>query len=112
MPAGRDVVLTIGMDPGDRLLLSMVVGGAVGAALAPSFKGCTPTIEFVPEAGATYVFRMTSDGNDCTHQFYAVSPSVQGIDEARPIRFIARDWVRASGESGPWCKKKLSKAAD
>ncbi|MDP9992842.1 hypothetical protein J2W28_003218 [Variovorax boronicumulans] len=106
VPAEKEVVLTTGMDPGDRMLIAIAVGGAVGAALMPSFKGCTPTVEFIPEAGMSYVFRMNSDGSDCTHQFYAVSPSAQGPDEVRPVQFVPREWIRAFGESGPWCKKK------
>lgn len=106
VPAGKEVVMTAGIDPGDRALLALAIGGAVGAVLAPSFKGCTPTIEFLPEAGKSYVFRMSSDGNACTHQFYAVSASTQRAEEVHPVQFISRDWIRAAGEAGPWCKKR------
>lgn len=102
VPADKAIVMTVGMDAGYRGQISLVVTGALGALVQPTYKGCTPTLEFVPEAGRTYVFKMNSDGVDCTHQLY-VSPSV-GV--SRAVAFNAREWIRAAGESGPWCKRR------
>lgn len=102
VPAGKPLVMTVGMDAGYRGQISLVVGGAVGAAFQPTYKGCTPTVEFMPEVGKAYVFRMSSDGSDCVHQFYK-SP---GAETETSVVFSTREWVRAAGEAGPWCKAR------
>ncbi len=84
--------------------------GALSAALgANMLKGCYPVIEFHPEPGHTYVFRMGSDGKDCLYKFYekAVAENSQPSEEIN-VPFVSREYVRAWGESGPWCKKKAT----
>jgi hypothetical protein len=106
--AGQDVTFTVGMDPkGASAALSF---GAIGALVGANiFKGCTPTITFHPEAGRNYVFRMNTDGKDCSYKFYA-KPAAEGAQpgEELPVAFGEREWFRAWGNSGPWCKKNLA----
>lgn len=102
VPADKALVMTVGMDAGYRGHISLVVTGALGALVQPTYKGCTPTLEFVPEADKTYVFKMISDGVDCTHQLNVLLAG----GAPKPVAFLARERTRAAGESGPWCKRR------
>ena len=94
--AGKPLVVTAGMDAGGAGQAALAVGGAVGAvALAPRYKGCTPTLEFTPEPGAAYTLRMGSDGRDCSYSFEQVQG---GRSEPAPHRL--RRWFRAAVGSG------------
>jgi hypothetical protein len=99
--AERRLVFTAGMDTkGAGAVLAF---GALGAVVGGSiYKGCTPTIDFFPERGRTYVFSMASDGSTCTFRFYSESPLGGGEE----VKFSEREWIRPMGESGPFCRKK------
>lgn len=101
--AGKPMVMTVGMDAGYRGQIRLGVGGAIGADLmASTSKQCTPSLEFTPEEGRSYLFRMRSDGKDCSYEFLAYRSEV--AKEATPVDLTVRQWIRAMGESGPWCK--------
>jgi hypothetical protein len=103
--AEQSTAFTVGMDPKGLGISHMF--GALGALLgANTYKGCTPTLDFIPEAGRTYVFRMNSDASVCSYQFFARPLAGQPADEAVPVNFTQREWIRASTETGPFCKKK------
>lgn len=105
VPANQDVVFTVGMDPKGTNFALMF--GAVGALIAANTHlGCTPTIDFVPEVGRTYIFRMNTDSKNCSYQFYAKPSANQRPEEATPVAFTEREWIRAATEAGPFCKKK------
>jgi hypothetical protein len=99
--AGEPVVFTAGMDPGGKAKSAFGLAAA-GFVNVPIYRGCTPTIEFVPRAGGVYIFRIASDGTDCTYSFLARST---GTNQAAvtPISFNQRAWMRAVTEAGPWC---------
>lgn len=68
------------------------------------FLGCAPTIDFLPEAGRSYVFQMDSNDKSCQYQFYAKPLAGQTEPEFAQIPFSERQWIRAFGEAGPFCK--------
>jgi hypothetical protein len=88
------------------------LGGALGAlaviaVTVPAVKDeCMPTIDFLPEAGRNYVFQLNSDGNNCSYTFVSRPTQSQQSDDAVPVSFTKREWIRPWGESGPFCKKK------
>ena len=108
IPAGQDLVFTVGLNASiGKSLAILATGGAIGGLIAAStYKGCLPTIDFVPEVGGIYVFRMNLDGKDCSYQFFAKPSANQQSDKALPVAFTTREWIRAFGEAGPFCKKK------
>jgi hypothetical protein len=106
IPAGDQLVFTVGMDAGSAGQLALAFG-AIGVALMPTYVGCTPTIDFVPEVGKSYVFRMNSDGKNCSFRFYGRSAVSQKTEDLSPVTFTTREWIRANGEAGPWCKKRV-----
>ncbi len=92
-----------------------VFGGALGAlavvaVTSPDVKDtknvCIPTIDFLPEAGHNYVFKLNSDVNGCSYKFVDSPTQNQKFAEAIPVAFTTREWIRAWGESGPFCKRK------
>ena len=91
VPSGRDVAFAIGHDvkldytPIDRV---------------PS--GCVATLSFKPVQGASYVFRMDSDGYRCVYQFNEAAKAQQGI--AAQVPFIKREAIRSTSEAGPFCR--------
>lgn len=101
VPAGSSFVFTAGVDTGNPSAFG-ALGAAGGIIAALTYKGCTPTIEFVPEANRAYLFRMTSDGKDCSYQFTTQDSN----GKVQPVMFTAREWIRASTEAGPFCRKK------
>jgi len=103
--AGKNEVFTVGMTPNGKN--TMRVFGVVGVlASMPFHKGCTPTIDFVPEVGRAYEFRMSSEGNTCNYQFYSKPSATQRAEKPVFVAFTEREWIRAMGEGGPFCKKK------
>ena len=87
------------------------MGGALGALTALTVMSatnneCITSIEFHPEAGRNYVFQLNTDGVNCSYTFVTGPTLSQQTNEAVPVIFSKRDWIRAWGESGPWCKKK------
>jgi hypothetical protein len=107
VPAGKEFVFTAGMDP-NGAGMALLGLGAVGGLMAASNTNtsCTPTIDFVPEAGSAYMFRMTTDGKGCGFKFHLKPSATQSPDDAPPVAFETRQWIRAWGSSGPFCKKK------
>lgn len=103
VPSAENVVFTVGMTP-NGTSIRRVFG--IAGLIATAHKGCTPTIDFTPETGRSYVFRINSDGNDCNYQFYLKPSASQQPEEVVPVAFTKRDWIRAMSESGPFCKKK------
>ena len=101
IPAGKNLAFTVAMDP--KGASAALAFGALGALLL-SNQGCTPTIDFVPEVGRTYVFRMKSEANDCVYHFYATPQA--GQTEASNVPLTKREWIRPMGEAGPFCTKK------
>jgi hypothetical protein len=108
IPAGQNLVFTAGVNVGTGKSIALgAMGGAIGGLVAATiYKGCLSTIDFFPEVGGTYVFRMNSDGKDCSYQFFAKPSANQRPDEVLPVAFTTREWIRAMGEAGPFCKKK------
>ncbi|HEY8026360.1 MAG TPA: hypothetical protein VIF60_17490 [Burkholderiaceae bacterium] len=103
--AGRNLAFNAATD--SKSVGPLFAFGALGAALgASTLKGCYPVIEFHPEPGHTYIFRMGSDGKDCLYKFYEkpAADSAQAAEENQ-VPFTPREYVRAWGDSGPWCKK-------
>lgn len=103
VPAGEDTVITVGMTPNGTNIQRTF--GIVGL-IATAHKGCRPTVDFTPETGRAYVFRMNSDGSDCSYQFYVKPSPNQRPDEVVPVVFTERNWIRPMSESGPFCKSK------
>ena len=106
VPAGQSTAFTVSTSlgsSGKKLLGLGAIGGLVTAA---TYRGCTPTVDFVPSVGAAYIFRMSSDSNECKYQFGAQNPiSGGGTDDMVAVRFTVREWIRPMGEAGPFCKK-------
>lgn len=65
--------------------------------------GCIATLSFKPLQGASYVFRMESDGHQCVYRFDAAPAGPEG--RAAPVAFIKREAMRATSEAGPFCRK-------
>jgi hypothetical protein len=87
------------------------MGGALGALTALTVMSatnnvCITTIEFLPEADRNYVFQLNTDGVSCGYTLVTGPTPGQQTNEAVPVIFNKREWIRAWGESGPWCKKK------
>lgn len=103
--AGKNEVFTVGMSPNGKN--TMRVFGVVGVlASMPLHKGCTPTIDFVPEVGRAYEFSMSSEGNDCRYQLHSKPSATQRAEKPVFVAFTEREWIRAMDEAGPFCKKK------
>ena len=92
VPGGQDVAFAITHDlkldtlPYDRVT-----------------TGCIVTLAFKPELGASYAFRMDSDGYRCVYQFHEASKAKEGLAAQAP--FIKREALRATSEAGPFCRK-------
>jgi hypothetical protein len=127
VPAGQPLVFTVGVDAEyARTALFAPIGVAVGLKVAglqakpakcaappcaapeprQKFAGCTPTIEFTPESGHSYVFHMASNQKDCTFDFFEAAQAGINDGDAPAVAFVQREWVRGLTEAGPFCKAK------
>ena len=103
--AGKELAFTVGMDINGAG--PAFATGVIPTLITGGYRGCTPTLDFVPEAGRAYVFHINTDGKDCLYRFYEKPASEdQKSDQELPIKFAQREWFRAWGNSGPWCKAK------
>ncbi|ASU41000.1 hypothetical protein hmeg3_23660 [Herbaspirillum sp. meg3] len=101
VPANKRIVLTVGIDLGFQPAQLLMAGGAVGGLLmAAVYKGCTPTIDFVPQEGQQYVFRIDKELTTCAYHFEIASAT---NDTVPPLKYAEREWTRPVGESGPFC---------
>jgi hypothetical protein len=125
IPAEQNLVFTVGVDSRSANVKTFALIG-LGIGLRGSgyelrlipctdtecfkkrqvFVGCTPTIDFLPAAGRTYVFQMDSNEKDCNYQFYAKPVPGQAEQGLPQIAFSQRQWLRAFSEAGPFCKAK------
>ncbi|WP_157634412.1 hypothetical protein [Variovorax sp. Root318D1] len=104
--AGQSLVFTTGIDaPGSLVLFAM---GAVGALAGPAFiKGCSATLEFIPEEDRAYIFTMRYIDGGCGYRLVEASSPNSFSGPAVPVKFEVRKWIRAMTEAGPFCEKKL-----
>ena len=108
VPAGSQFVFSSSIDSavagllfGGGVALGGVFGGlAVGSAME---QGCRATLQFFPEEGRSYVFRMFSDGKGCGYQLFEKPPDNQA-NATRPVDYVKRTWRRPFDESGPFCE--------
>ena len=105
----ENVVFTASMDVGSGMFLfssGIALGGAFGGLLVDSAleQGCSTTLQFSPQAGRHYIFRMFSDGEGCGYQLFE-KPSSDNSNKAKEVSYTKREWIRPTDEAGPFCKK-------
>lgn len=110
VPAGKELAVTFGINTNSSGSKAAALGGAAGATgfllFAKSNRGCMPTIDFNPEVGRTYSFRMNASGGDCAYQLVTEPSASLGSGKAEALEFTVRKWITPFGESGPFCERK------
>ena len=61
---------------------------------------CSSTFVLMPEAGHRYLANLNFDGEKCE----VLLSDITSLLSPKPIKITPREWVRAAGDSGPWCK--------
>jgi hypothetical protein len=102
--AGRRLVFTSGIDAPDSHPVFAL--GTIGVLATTAFiKGCSATLEFLPEEGRTYVFTMRYIDGDCGYRLVEAPSANSSASAEIPVKFQTRKWIRAMTEAGPFCEK-------
>ena len=90
------------ISPGDQVPIKVRAGKdlACTATLTKKTARCDVTVAFTPVAGRRYLASMNINPPSCE----VLVTDITTLLSPKPVKTVAKEWVQASGDAGPWCK--------